>query len=154
MASCVAGIADISHHAQLVCWDGGLSNFLPGLASNCDPSNLSVLSSWNYMCEQLCSALSTHSWYISSDLIEISTLPTLYFHCFKHFLYFSFPLPYLMFYNLLNKYPRPTWLVLFLLGRVSFLVKLQSWIKQKCPLFSTFISGPMSVLKEIWLPLS
>jgi hypothetical protein len=36
-ASCVAGIINMYHHAWLVSWDGGLTNFLPGLSSNCNP---------------------------------------------------------------------------------------------------------------------
>jgi hypothetical protein len=30
---------------------GGLVNYLPGLASNCDPPDLCLLSSWDYRCE-------------------------------------------------------------------------------------------------------
>jgi hypothetical protein len=31
-----------------IAWDGGLKNFLPGLASNYDLPDLCLLNSWNY----------------------------------------------------------------------------------------------------------
>jgi hypothetical protein len=48
-----AGIIGLCHHAQLICWHGGLTNFLPGLDWNHDPpvSSLLLQSSWNYRCE-------------------------------------------------------------------------------------------------------
>jgi hypothetical protein len=42
---CIAEITDTSWHL-LVCGDGGLTNFLSRLASNCNPLNLHLLSSW------------------------------------------------------------------------------------------------------------
>jgi hypothetical protein len=35
--------------SYLAYWDGDLANFLPRLASNCDPPNLCLLSSWDYI---------------------------------------------------------------------------------------------------------
>jgi hypothetical protein len=52
--SCVAGMTRIEHHTQLLCWDGGLANFLPVLASNHNPPNLYLLNSWDYRHEPPC----------------------------------------------------------------------------------------------------
>jgi hypothetical protein len=41
------------HHAWLISWDGGLANFLPGLASNCNLPDLCLPSSRDYRCELL-----------------------------------------------------------------------------------------------------
>jgi hypothetical protein len=46
----------ISAMPDLFCWDGALANFLPGLASNRDPSDLPLLSSWDCRCIQTCLA--------------------------------------------------------------------------------------------------
>jgi hypothetical protein len=42
---------DTYHHTQKAGPDGDL--FIPGLASNHDPPNLHLLSSWDYICESL-----------------------------------------------------------------------------------------------------
>jgi hypothetical protein len=39
-ASCITEMTDMRHHPQLVGSDGGLDNFIPGLASNLDPLDL------------------------------------------------------------------------------------------------------------------
>jgi hypothetical protein len=45
-ASLVTRMAGAPHHTHhFIGWDEGLSNFLPGLASNYDPSNLNLPSS-------------------------------------------------------------------------------------------------------------
>jgi hypothetical protein len=41
----------VHYHSWLTDWDGGLTKFLPGLISNCDPSYLHLPGSWDYMCE-------------------------------------------------------------------------------------------------------
>jgi hypothetical protein len=38
----------LCHHAQLICWDGGLTSFLHGMTSNHSFSNLCLPSSWDY----------------------------------------------------------------------------------------------------------
>jgi hypothetical protein len=43
-------------HTWLICWDGGLINFLLWMTSNCDPLNLCLLSSWDYRHELPCLA--------------------------------------------------------------------------------------------------
>jgi hypothetical protein len=35
------------HHTQLICWDGGLTKFLSGLASNRATPGICLLSSWD-----------------------------------------------------------------------------------------------------------
>jgi hypothetical protein len=52
-ASFVAGTTDMYHHVQFVGWDGNLTNFLPALAQNCNPSDLHLTSSWDYRYEPL-----------------------------------------------------------------------------------------------------
>jgi hypothetical protein len=52
----VAGITNTCHHTQLVVWNGGLTNFLLGLALNCDLPNLLLSSSWDYKHEPQFSA--------------------------------------------------------------------------------------------------
>jgi hypothetical protein len=46
-ASHISGIADINHNGWLICWDGGLINFLPRLTSNHKLPHLHLLNSWN-----------------------------------------------------------------------------------------------------------
>jgi hypothetical protein len=50
----VAGITDVYHHSCLVCWYGGLTNFLLGLISNCHTSDLCQTSKWNCTYKALC----------------------------------------------------------------------------------------------------
>jgi hypothetical protein len=57
MASLIAWTTDTCHHAHLIDWVGeGLTNFLPGLASNYDPHDLHLLNCWDYDHEPLCLA--------------------------------------------------------------------------------------------------
>jgi hypothetical protein len=46
-ASCVTVITNVNHHAQLV-MGGGRSHVLPRLASNHEPPDRHLLSSWDY----------------------------------------------------------------------------------------------------------
>jgi hypothetical protein len=55
-ASHVARTIGTGHHAQLIDWDGGVTNFLPGMALNCNPPDLCLLSSWGYRHKPLCLA--------------------------------------------------------------------------------------------------
>jgi hypothetical protein len=52
-ASHLAGLTDTHHHILFVCWDRGLTNFLSGLASNCNPPCLHLPNSWDYRPELL-----------------------------------------------------------------------------------------------------
>jgi hypothetical protein len=53
--TCKAGILPLEHipqvHFALVIWTWGLTNYFSGLASNCDPPNLSLPSSYDYRCK-------------------------------------------------------------------------------------------------------
>jgi hypothetical protein len=64
-ASSVAGTT--CHHAQLLAKMGGLTNFLPGLASNHDSPNFCLPSSWDYRYEPLQSTFPCIllNWYIT-----------------------------------------------------------------------------------------
>jgi hypothetical protein len=56
-ASCVAGMTGMCHHTQLLLVE---MNFLPGLASNHEPPDLCLLSSWEYRLESQWLALSLY----------------------------------------------------------------------------------------------
>jgi hypothetical protein len=45
---CLDGMTHACHRTWLICWDGGLASFLPGLASRQDPPDLYLLSIWDY----------------------------------------------------------------------------------------------------------
>jgi hypothetical protein len=52
VTSCVSGITGTCYHAWLIDWAQiSLTYFLPRLASNHDPPDLYLLSSWDYRCE-------------------------------------------------------------------------------------------------------
>jgi hypothetical protein len=44
----IAGITDVNHHIQIVCWDGVLLALLPGLAWKHSPPSLCLPSRWDY----------------------------------------------------------------------------------------------------------
>jgi hypothetical protein len=44
----IAWVIGTYYHIWLFSWDGGLTNFLPGLASNHNPPNLPLPSRWDY----------------------------------------------------------------------------------------------------------
>jgi hypothetical protein len=50
-------VSELELHLQSILhglfWRWGLENYLPRLASNCDPPDLSLPTSYDYMCESL-----------------------------------------------------------------------------------------------------
>jgi hypothetical protein len=48
MSSHIAGTLRTCHHSQFIDSDGGLTNFLPRLASNYNHTDLHLPSSWDY----------------------------------------------------------------------------------------------------------
>jgi hypothetical protein len=55
-ASCLARISGTCHHDHLITWDSISLTFLAGLASNNNPPDFYLLSSWDYSCIPLCPA--------------------------------------------------------------------------------------------------
>jgi hypothetical protein len=55
-AAGIAKIKDAQLHAWFVDWDGGLANFLPGLALNHDPFGLCLPNSWDCRSKPPCLA--------------------------------------------------------------------------------------------------
>jgi hypothetical protein len=58
-------------------WRWGISNYLPGLASNLSPPNLSLLSSYDYRLEPLVPGLITRTWAL---IRNVSLTPELHRH--------------------------------------------------------------------------